>query len=340
MRYIGGKTLLLENIYDVIRNNTKNVKSVTDIFSGSGVVSDFFKKQGLEVISNDLLFFSYAIIRGTTAINSVPDFKNLGILDPISYLNNLNTDNIDFDNKKYFIYNNYSPNDNCDRMYFQNKNAIKIDVIRLQIEDWKRDGKISEDEYYYLLAALLQAVPYVANIAGTFGAYLKHWDKRTYNDIELKKPNIINNGICKCFCGDYSGVLSVESDLLYADPPYNSREYLPNYHVLETIARYDSPVLKGVTGLRDYKEQKSVFCKKATVHEAFVKLLKENHSRYVLISYNNEGILSTDEIIDICKNYGKPETFKLFEYNYRRYKSHDSGVEKELKEQLYFVETL
>ena len=68
-----------------------------------------------------------------------------------------------------FIYNNYSPNENCDRMYFQNENAIKIDLIRMQIEEWKQTGLLSEDEYFYLLAALINAVPYVANITGCLG---------------------------------------------------------------------------------------------------------------------------------------------------------------------------
>lgn len=338
MRYIGGKSLLLDNIQSVIDTCANDVDTITDIFSGSGAVGTHLKNHGYHVISNDLLYFSYAIARGTIGVNEIPTFDGLDISDPISYLNNIDISSLNIKDDKYFIYHNYSPNSECDRMYFQNDNALRIDAIRLQIEAWKNDNVITEDEYYYLLASLLSAVPYVANITGTFGAYLKYWDKRTYNKLQLEAPEIITAKSCECHCGDYTKVLPVETGLLYADPPYNSREYLPNYHVMETIARYDSPIIKGITGIREYTEQKSAFCKKATVHDAFVKLIRDANSRYVLISYNNEGLISTEELSDICKTYGNPKTFKLIEMDYRRYKNKIPNNTAGLKEQLYFVE--
>ena len=74
---------------------------------------------------------------------------------------------------------------------------------------------------------------------------------------------------------------------------------------METIARYDNPFIKGVTGIREYTEQKSAFCKKATVHDAFVKLIKDANSRYVLISYSNEGLISTEQ------DLRKPKIFQI-----------------------------
>ena len=136
----------------------------------------------------------------------------------------------------------------------------------------------------------------------------------------MEVPEIITAKSCECHCGDYTKVLPVETGL-YADPPYNSREYLPNYHVMETIARYDSPIIKGVTGIREYTEKKSAFCKKATVHDAFVKLIKDANSRYVLISYNNEEDLFGPKNYQIfARPMGTPKTFKLIEMDYRRYK--------------------
>lgn len=340
MRYIGGKSLLLNNIQSVIDIYTKDINTVTDIFSGSGIVGMHLKKYRYHVISNDLLYFSYAIARGTIGINQIPSFNGLNISDPITYLNNIDISSYSRDNDKYFIYHNYSPNPECERMYFQNDNALRIDVIRLQIESWKENNAINENEYFYLLASLLLAVPYVANITGTFGAYLKYWDKRTYNKLQLEYPAIIKGKPCECYCSDYTKILPIKTDLLYADPPYNSREYLPNYHVMETIARYDNPVIKGVTGIREYKKQKSAFCKKATVQNAFVKLIKDANSKYILISYNNEGIISTKELSDICKTYGKADTFQLIEMDYRRYKNKIPNNKKGLKEQLYFIERM
>ncbi len=126
-------------------------------------------------------------------------------------------------------------------------------------------------------------------------------------------------------------------DLLYADPPYNSRQYLPNYHVLETIARYDNPVIHGVTGMRNYQAQKSDFCTVRGVEGAFRRLIENAQTRYILISYNNEGLLSTEQLTSLCCEYAKINTFQLYEIDYRRYnnaKTTYGGV----MEQLYFFE--
>lgn len=338
MRYIGGKSLLLDNINNAVLNYTdNNIRSITDLFSGSGVVGQFMKEQGYRVVTNDLLYFPYLMSRGTTGVNQIPLFYSLEIENPIEYLNNISIEDTSFELDDCFIYQNYSPNDNCQRMYFQNDNAIKIDIIRLQIEEWKRQKKLTEDEYYYLLASLLAAVPYVANITGTFGAYLKYWDKRTYNALVLEPYRVLIKQPCECYWGDYTDVLPIETDILYADPPYNSREYLPNYHVMETIARYDNPIIKGVTGIREYSKEKSAFCKKATVHSAFETMIKDAKSRFIIISYNNEGLITTKELSDICCSYAKPNTFRLIEMDYRRYKNKIPNNADGLKEQLYIL---
>lgn len=340
MRYIGGKSLLLDNIYGSIQQFTDGtVQYFTDLFSGSGAVSAYMKSQGFCVTSNDKLYFSYVIVRGTVGLNKVPEFKKLKIDDPILYLNQIDVAKLNLDDDRNFIYQNYSPNLNCNRMYFQNKNALKIDAIRQEIEYWKQEKRINDDEYYYLLAALLLAVPFVANITGTFGAYLKYWDERTTKDLLLKKPDIeISKSKCTCFCQDYANILPIKTDLMYADPPYNSREYLPNYHIMETIARYDYPEIKGVTGIRNYSDQKSVFCKKSTVYSAFENLVKNSNTRYLLISYNNEGLISTEQLADLCLTFGRKNSFRLIEQDYRRYKNKIPNNKAGLKEQLYFIE--
>ncbi len=337
MRYIGGKALLLDYIMDTIEAETENVKTVIDIFSGSGAVGSALKARGYGVLSNDFLYFSYVIARGTIGICTEPAFEKFDF-DVIDYLNHLSLETAEYPLERCFIYNHYSPNENCGRMYFQNKNALKIDLIRLQIEEWNEAGLLSEDEYYYLLAALINAVPYVANITGVFGAYLKFWDKRTYNELRLEKPSIIpSDRKILCANKDYTRLLGESYDLLYADPPYNSREYLPNYHILETIARYDYPKLQGVTGMRNYENQKSVFCKKNTVRAAFETLIKDCRSRYLLISYNNEGIMGTEDLCRLCREYAAGDSFRLIEIDYRRYKNKIPNNKAGLKEQLYFL---
>lgn len=327
---------MLENVIEVVRGHTENVQSITDAFSGTGVVAKAFKDLGYSVNSNDILYFSYVINKGTLEQN-VPisnEIKNI-----IAHLNNLSIENAPwFEIEKAFIYQNYSPHDDCERMYFQCNNAIKIDLVRQEIERLR--NQISELEYYYLLSLLINAVPYVSNITGTYGAYLKYWDNRTNNNLHLEEIEI-HPSEAECHCYNYDALSlarQTESDLVYLDPPYNGRQYLPNYHLLETIARYDNPTIKGVTGIRVDPEKMSDFCKKSKARHAFEELLNSLNCRYILLSYNNEALLSTEEMSDIVRNAGIADTFTLFEYDYRRYKNKIPNNKKGLKEQLYFVE--
>lgn len=340
MRYIGGKSLLLEEIGNTIKEIAPNSKRIIDLFSGSGVVANYLKNNGYEVICNDQMYFSYVLLRGITQLNYIPSFNKLNIEDPFKYLNELTLENTPFDIKECFIYENYSPHDECQRMYFTCENAIKIDIIRLMIEKWKKDELINEDEYFYLIASLISAVPYVSNIAGVYAAYLKHWDPRALKPLKLEKPNInISSKYVtsyNCICN--SLLETVDGDVLYSDSPYNSREYLPNYHILETIAKYDYPEIKGVTGMRDYKAQKSDFCVKNKVHKAFETMIRNANVKYIVISYNNEGLISTEELTSICKRYAVDGTFHLKEIPYRRYKSKIPNEEKGLCEQIYYFE--
>ncbi len=332
---------MLDHINEVIKENTTGVRAVIDIFAGSGIVSKNFKKQGYKVYANDLLYFSYVLLKGTLGLNQKPQFRKLGIPDPIAYLNNLDPAHFPIDTDRFFIYRNYSPNEDCERMYFQNQNALKIDLIRLTIEEWKKEGLLTEEEYFYLLAALIEAVPYVSNIAGVYGAYLKHWDRRTYNPLMLKHPELVDNEEENpCYNQDANQLAGkIKADLLYCDPPYNERQYVSNYHILETIAKYDYPTLNGITGIRAYgEEEKSLYSRKKKASIAFDDLIKKTKCRYILVSYNNEGILKTEQIEKILKKYGKADTYRFYEYPYRRYKNKITNRRKGLKEQLFFIE--
>lgn len=338
MRFIGGKTNLLTEIHKEISERAPDARKIIDIFSGSGAVTSYLKENDYDVIGNDIMYFAYALSRGSIALDKEPDFASLGVEDPISHLNSLSILDTDIDINDCFIYRNYAPNENSDRMYFREENAIKIDVIRLAIEDWREKELLSDDEYYYLLSSLIAAVPYVSNITGVYGAYLKHWDKRTYNELTIRKPKIITSGRVVMHNENCDTLLpKLSGDLLYADPPYNSRQYLPNYHVLETIAKYDYPSIRGVTGMRDYESQKSDFCSKTKVEDAFARMIEQANVQYVLISYNSEGLLSTKALSEICRSYAKEGSFNLKEINYRRYNNvgtSPGGV----REQLYFFE--
>ena len=336
MRYIGGKTDLLPVIEEVL--GRRHITSIIDIFSGSGAVSMHFARKGMQVYGNDILFFSYILNKAAIQIARKPKYKNLSIKDPIGYLNKLSFDLAEIDRNDCFIWKNYSPHQNCTRQYFQEKNALKIDIIRITIERWYRLKKITKDEYIYLLSRLIAAVPFVSNIAGVYGAYLKFWDKRSYKDLELKDAEFfvgLHSGNC-VYNQDYKDILpSIQADLLYADPPYNTRQYLPNYHILETIARYDYPEIYGVSGMRKYGEsEKSDFCSRAKVEQAFDSLIRQADVSTIIISYNNEGLVSTEKLCDICSAYARQGSFDLYQTPYGRYRNKE-GQEKQVYEQLY-----
>ena len=342
MRFIGNKTQLLENIKEVADKHAPGAHSFCDIFSGTASVARFFK-QWYEVYSNDLLFFSYCLQRGTIENPDKPTFKSLteamGIQDPISYFNNMPTESMEvLPTEKRFFQNNYAPIGG--RMYITDSNALRIDFSRNTVEDWSREGLLSTDEYYYLVASVIEGIPFVSNIAGTYGAFNKTWDNRSNKLFVLIDLPVVNNGMKnKSYNEDGTILLQrISGDILYIDPPYNERQYLPNYHVLETAAKYDFPTLKGVTGQRPYELQRSDFCSRQTVVGAFDTLLENAKFKHIILSYNTDGIMTLDEIETTMKKHGIPSTFEVSYIPYRRFKSKSIVTRtEELKEMLVYI---
>ena len=324
MRFIGNKTNLLNDIAQVIKENCDGTEKVfCDIFSGTSSVARFFKNR-YKIISNDLLYFSYVLQKGTIENNEIPSFKKLedrlNIHDVFDYL-----ENIDIKQEKFnkFIYENYSPNKKCERMYLTSENALRIDFIRNKIEEWRNKELINKKEYYYLLAALIEGVPFVSNITGTYGAYLKQWDKRAFKKFEMIRLNVIDNNVKnQCYNKNSNDLIQeISGDILYLDPPYNERQYLPNYHLLETIARYDNPEINGKTGIREYNSEKSNYCIKNKVYSEMEELIKNAEFKHIIVSYNQDGLLGKNDIETILKKYGNKETYKLYEIPYKQYQN-------------------
>lgn len=323
MRYYGNKTKLLPFIEEVVLSTKINGSSkFVDLFSGTASVSKHFKKLGYSVISNDILEFAFSFSKTYIETNENPQFGSLkrklkakSILDIFDYLNTLShvTDG--------FIYNNYSPV--SERQYFSETNAIKIDSIRTQIEDWYKTNLISNNEYYYLITSLLHAINLVSNVSGTYGAFLKTWDKRALKAIQLKPVDLIfNNTINKAYKVDANKLVrEIDGEIFYLDPPYNSRQYASNYFILELIAEgwFDLvPRIYGKTGMRDYSEQKSLYNSKSTAEDALHDLVNNSNCNKLLLSYNNEGIIKEKTISSLLSKFGKVD---VLEYSHKRYKS-------------------
>lgn len=323
MNYIGSKYSLIDFLEESIDKTLKICNEdrqpsemiFADLFAGTGVVSGSFKKQGYSIIANDIQYYSYVITK-----HMIENNGNLNKVRCAQLVNELNQ----LTGIEGFIYKNYSyegtEGQEFRRMYFSEYNAKKCDAIRTAIEEWFDAGKINENEYFFLLGSLINSIDKCANTASVYGAFLKQLKKSALKEMELIPLPIMQGSVeCKVYNEDISELIkNVSGDILYLDPPYNARQYCSNYHMLETIAKYDNPKIKGKTGLRDYSEQKSVFCVKNKVEEAFAELIKNAEFKYIFLSYNNEGLMSFDTIEKIMKKYGK---YKVYMKQYRRFKA-------------------
>lgn len=326
MNYIGSKLSILDFIDDTVNDLIPNIDAENttfcDIFSGTATVSKHFKKKGFSVISNDIEYYGFVTARHFVQNNKKITFSALresGIDDPFEFLNGL----VDV---KGFIYNNYSLSGTKDsafqRQYFSDENAIKIDSIRTRIEAWNNQGLLNKNEYYFLIASLIESADKVANTASVYEAFLKHLKSTAKKTLFLKPVETIANKNCrtlKAYNTDCNKLIkTIKGDVLYMDPPYNTRKYDTNYHMLETIALYDNPEIKGKTGVRADTSKRSKYCRKADAVEAFEDLVKNANFKYILLSYNDEGIIPIEKISSIMSKYG---TYKRYERQHRRFKA-------------------
>jgi len=343
LRYIGSKDKVLEFIESSIVDTIGNLDGATiaDLFCGTTTVAQHFKRQGAKIISNDYMTFSYAFQVAYIRNNEIPTFDKLAnkcglnnYQEVLQYLNDRN-------GVKGFFFEEYTKegtkNKAYQRNYFSEDNAIRIDSIRSKLEEWYIAKLISQDEYYILITSLIDAVTKVSNTSGTYGAFLKFDEPRKSKRLELEAIDIYNNGqLNECYCEDiFDAIKHIEGDVLYLDPPYNSRQYPPYYHILETVTLYDKPAIYGKTGRRPYNDKLSPFCMKNKVSNALFKIVAEARFNHIFISYSTDGLLPQDEIMKILSPVGKID---IFEASHRRYKSNSNGEEKSgLKEILIYV---
>ena len=203
MNYIGSKLSLLEFLEKSIEKVVdKNSRVFCDLFAGTGAVGTYFKRKGYKVIANDIQYYSFVLNK--QYIENHQHLKFLKLAKILPELNNIEVSErknfvcdylSSIKGEKGFIYKNYclggTKNQEYERQYFSDENALRIDTFRNLFEEWKDEKKISELEYYYLITSLLKGVNLVSNVSGTYAAYLKTWDKRALNPLKLEAVEII-----------------------------------------------------------------------------------------------------------------------------------------------------
>lgn len=339
MRFIGSKNTLLPDIEKIINDNIYgNEQTFLDLFAGTNVVGDYFKKN-YTILSNDILYFSYingkAIIKNNGNLKFT-GLKNIGIDLPLDFLQTNANKYIDKNIMGYYE-KNYTPTG--DAMYLTVENGKRIDYIREQIETWKTKGLLTEMEYFYLLSILIEAIPFVSNTTGTYGAYLKHWDSRALKPLELIPLEVQDNGRSnECYNEDANGLIKrISADITYIDTPYNNRQYASNYHLLENIARNNKPVLKGKTKLFDWSKLRSDYAMKRNALNAMQNLIKNIDSTHVIVSYNNEGIIAEEDLIALMKENSVDGNVIIKKIPYRKYKSKKASDSYDLYEFILYM---
>lgn len=311
MNYIGSKRSLIPFLKAVIEDvvgTDLHEKVFCDIFAGTGIVGSTFKPQVKKVIANDWEYYSYVLNRNYIG-------NHLEMADKGDWLAKLNQLEGVEDG---FIYKNYCKGSDSGRQYFSDENGKRIDAIRLQIERWRESKEISEDLYFFLLASLIESADKLANTTSVYGAFLKHL-KKTANKPLIITPAVysVNENAHEVYCQDANALIkSIEGDILYLDPPYNSRQYGANYHLLNTIAEYKDFTPIGKTGLREY--QRSSYCGKKTVLPSFESLIKNSRFKYIILSYNNEGLMTLKDVESVMSRYGH---YDYVSQEYQRYRA-------------------
>jgi adenine-specific DNA-methyltransferase len=333
MRFIGNKELITSEVFDILDQHGLTYRDLTllDAFCGTGAVSDALK-DSFNIVANDMLRWCVIYTRGR-ACASECTFTRLGF-DPFEYFNSSDS------TAEGFFYKNYSPAASK-RMYFTSKNAGRIDFFRTAIERWNEANLISENEYAYLLASLIESVSIVSNTAGVYGAFLKHWDPRALKPIVFTKVDsydALHNQL-EFLNSKIEDVISeINCDILYIDPPYTQNQYGTQYHLLETLVLNDNPTISRITGSRSTTPMRSDWSKDHKCHILFDKIVAKTTARYILFSYSKDGFMSKSFIEACLKRYGKPETYVCKKISYRKYTNFKSREKKDHFEYLFFVE--
>lgn len=336
MRYLGNKATLIDNIQKLFEEKQLFVEGNTlfDAFCGTGTIAHHFKNS-FNITLNDNLHCATAFASGRVYASRCT-FERLGF-NPFDHFNSNENQVIGFFSR------NYAPA-LSGRMYFSDWNAGRIDYFRQQIQNWYEEETITEEEYYYLLSALMESVSHVANVAGVYGAYLKTWDPRAVKKIVFMQPadtdvmqDYQNNKLIQVKNGNIEDIISdVSCDILYLDPPYTKNSYSVQYHILETLILNDNPELSGITGARHYENVSNDWSKQNKVEVVFDKVLAKTQATHIVLSYSSDGLMSKDYIMYALKRYCYEDSVTCEEIAYKRYKNFKTENKQGHREYLFY----
>lgn len=299
-RYLGNKYRLLPFITDVIAKECDDFETFADIFAGTGAVSSAYTNK--QIITNDILYSNYLC---HLTWFSDEEFDAKKITDYINYFNS------DLPYEENYMTQNFSDT------YFSKKVCSKIGFVREYIESEYTCKKINQKERAMLITSLLYGLDKIANTCGHYDAYRQNAELTDDLVLPIPEPNL-NLKHNQCFnCDTNDLVKKISADVVYIDPPYNSRQYCDAYHLVENIARWKKPEVFGVAKKMDRTALKSKYCTRSAP-EVFDDLIKNLKAKYIVVSYNNmakkgndrsNARISDTEIMETLSKKGKVDVF-------------------------------
>ncbi len=295
IKYLGSKRVLLPTITGVIAS-LDGVRTVVDFFSGTSRVGHALKRLGYRVVANDAMTYAHALATcyvQADAERVLADAERL-----IAELNAVKPSP------------GYVTETFCERSrFFQPRNGAKIDAIREAIAIKSLDPELEA----VCLVSLMEAADRVDSTTGVQMAYLKRWAARSYNDLQLRVPDVlprVPHGTCEANRLEaHDAAERLTGDVAYIDPPYNQHSYLGNYHVWESLVRWDKPGVYGIACKRvDCKERKSPFNRKADAESALRSFLAAVDCRFLVVSFNNEGFIPRQVMEQLLGEHGEVYT--------------------------------
>lgn len=325
-------------LMDSFRCAVKAGSTVADIMCGTASVSEALRQHEYRVIASDMMTFAAHHARVRLLLSGPPAFGGTGLEGYIGVLTHLNH----LTPSQGVFFKEYSPdgepaNGGAPRKYFSGHNAGLIDAITAQLNRWQAENVISQLECSLLRHDLVLASNRVANIAGTYGHHRSKWSTAAQSPLEMRPTSFLNGHRTDhvVYQGSAETVAPlIRADLCYIDPPYMKRQYAANYHIIETIARGDSPEAVGVSGLRPWRDQYSDFCSKVKIRDAFRAIFNAAQCDQFMISYSEDGLLTEVQLTDLFSEVG---TVSLKKIPFSRFRSNAGGQGGIVMEYLFHI---
>lgn len=308
MRYIGSKLKLITYIVNTVKKycgEDLSQKTFCDLFAGTSVVAKTFSPLVKSVIANDLEYYS--------KLSASVYLKGFNYKNVASVIDKINTIDGDPNGK---IAQEYSEGGYAGRLFFSKENGAKISAAR----DYIESIDLSENDKNAVILSILDASDSVANCTGVYGAFLKELKDAAKKEVVFKVPELNESAVHEdnvVFQGDANLLIKeISGDILYLDPPYNTRQYSSNYHILNYIAENKIEPTMSKAGLREHN--KSKYSSKSSAEAEFEQLIQNAKFEWIFLSYNDEGIIPISRIRAIMSKYGD---YFVEERIHQRYKS-------------------